>query len=85
MTKPRQCFIVLRDQFDENGFIPSLVTEGEFGHVPLSGDPTKFQSPWYWGKTFEQAEAFCIKTNRETFGLDETEAANIVASSMARQ
>lgn len=81
--KPRQCFIVLPDQYDEHGFIPSLVTEGEYGHAPLSGDPAKLQSPWYWGTTYEKARELCAKMNRETFKLDEIETANIVASSMA--
>lgn len=82
MAKPRRCFYIPNGQFDEHGYIPSLVTEGEPGHTPLRGDPAKFQAPWYWGKTYESATANCAAENLETFGLTEAEAAEIVASSM---
>jgi hypothetical protein len=77
----RQCFYVPVDQFDENGYIPSLVTENEPGHAPLRGNGP-FAEPWYWGKTYEQAKRACDEENERTFGLTPTQATRIVASSM---
>ena len=81
-TTPRQCFYIPVEQFDENGYIPSLVTEGEPGHAPLTGSGA-CSAPWYWGKTYEAAKAHAEKVNAEQFGLTAAEAAEIVASSMA--
>ena len=78
----RECYVILPDQYDDGGFIPSLVTEGEPGHAPLTGDPGKHQTPWRWGKTYEEARQACVKINQDTFGLSETECLDIVLSSM---
>ncbi len=79
-----QCFIVFEDQRDEHGFIPSLVTEGEWGHAPLRGDPEKLQSPWYWGTTIEEAQQVCAAQNRR-LGLTEDDVLRITASSMSQR
>lgn len=79
-TPARQCFYVPHDQFDENGYIPSLVTENEPGHAPLTGNG-RFAEPWYWGKTYEEAQKTCDRENAR-LGLSRLDAADIVASSM---
>ena len=78
----RQCYYIPVDQFDEHGYIPSLVTEGEWGHSPMSGSDST-QVPWYWGKTFAEAKETCRQVNRESFGLSEEEALGIVISMRA--
>jgi hypothetical protein len=81
MTMKRQCYHILADQRDENGYIPSLVTEDTPGHQPLSGAHPG-QRPWYWGKTYDEARKTCARVNAEQFGLTETQASQIVLSSM---
>jgi hypothetical protein len=76
----RQCFYVPVDQFDDNGYIPSLVTEGEAGHAPLKGNG-RFSAPYYWGKTHEQAKEVARKAN-EDLGLSERDVTDIIASSI---
>ncbi len=78
---PRHCFIIQEGQCDEGGYIPSLVTEHEAGHSPLRGDPAKFQTPWYWGKTYEQAKKVCAAENAR-LGLSGSDVIDIVASSI---
>lgn len=80
-AEPRQCFYQPIEQYDENGWIPSLVTEGEPGHTPLTGSGTA-AAPWYWGKTYEEARARCQEENGK-LGINPADAAKIVLSSMA--
>jgi hypothetical protein len=82
MTQPaaRQCFYIPAEQFDENGYIPSLVTEGQAGHAPLTGNGPH-ASPWYWGKTYEEARAVCAAENAK-LGISPEDAARIVLSSV---
>ena len=81
MTEPRICYVILDSQRDENGYIPSLCTEGEPGHAPMTGRG-EFASPWYWGKTYEEASAVCAAYNLKHFRLDAEAADVIVASTM---
>jgi hypothetical protein len=76
----RTAFYIPVGQFDVNGYIPSLVTENEAGHSPLDGGADG--TPWYWGKTFEQAQEFAAKANADK-GLSPQDVIDIVASSMA--
>lgn len=81
--KPRQCFIIVEGQsHPEFGYVPSLVTENEAGHQPMTGRGEQSQ-PWFWGTDYEEAKRTCEKVNAEDFGLDPGEAADIVASSIA--
>ena len=80
----RQCFVILESQRDENGYIPSLVTENEPGHQPATGNGP-CSVPWYWGDTFERAEKVCARVNLDRYGITEATAARIVASSMFPQ
>lgn len=82
MTEPRQCYLILVDQRDDEGYIPSLVVEGEPGHAPLTGDGAHSR-PWHWGRTYEDAKALCDRFNAEDFGLTPVDATIIVASSYA--
>lgn len=77
----RWCYYVPPDSnYDGHGFVPSLVVEGVAGHVPMTGQGEHAQ-PWYWGKTYEEAQATCAHVNRER-GLTAEEEAEIVTSSM---
>lgn len=84
MEGKRWCYWQDMDEHDKNGYIPSVVTEGEAGHSPLRGDPDKHQTPWYWGKTYEEAKRICAQQN-ERMGISEQDAADIVASSIGAQ
>lgn len=83
MTGKRKCFYIPEGQFDDKGYIPSLVTEGEMGHAPLKGNGP-FSQPWYWGKTKVEAEEIAAKEN-ERLGLSRQDVLEIVASSMGEQ
>lgn len=77
----RKCFYIDPTQdVDENGYIPSLVTENEPGHAPLVGNGSHAQ-PWYWGKTLEQANAIAKQQN-ERLGLTDRDVIEIISSSM---
>lgn len=80
MAAPRKCFWIPAEPYDENGYVPSLVTEGEPGHAPLTGKGS-CAAPWYWGKTYEEAQRVCDKEN-DKLGVTPREAAEIVLSSM---
>ncbi len=81
MSTPRQCFYIPVDALTEHGYVPSLVTESEPGHTPLSGNGAG-SAPWYWGGDYDAARRVCIEQNAR-LGIDEAAAAAIVASSMA--
>ena len=80
LTKPFCYYVDPCQDPGERGFIPSLVVAGESGHRPMIGSG-KFSSPWYWGKTLEEAEATCERVNAKR-GIDAELASAIVASSM---
>jgi hypothetical protein len=80
MTDARQCFAILETQQDEHGYIPSLVTENEPGHSPMTGDED--QALWYWGKTRERAQQVCDRVNKQRYGISPKTACRIIASSM---
>lgn len=79
----RECFYVFESMFVEGkGYIPSIVTENQGGHQPLSGkDDT--QTPYYWGMTLGEARKVARQANEDTYGLSRVEADAIVASSFA--
>jgi hypothetical protein len=77
---PRTCFYIEYGQFDERGYIPSLVTENEPGHAPLKGRGACADA-WHWGATYEQAKAHCEAVNRK-HGISPRDALDIVFSSM---
>ena len=79
-ASPRTCFYIPPDQHDENGWIPSVVTEGEPGHAPLTGNGP-CASPWYWGKTLAEAQGTAAVENAR-LGLTRDEVASIIASSL---
>ena len=80
MSVARQCYFIPVEQRDEIGFIPSLVTEGEPGHAPLSGRG-RHAAAWHWGRTYDQARAFAAQENTR-LGLSEADVADIICSSM---
>ena len=82
----RTCFIVLADQCNSIGYIPSLVTENEAGHSPLIGNGP-FSEPWYWGRPgmseegWVQAQRVCAEENAR-LGLTPDDVEEIVSSSI---
>lgn len=88
MTTPRFCFIVLVDQCNSQGYIPSVVYEDEDGHSPLIGSGEHSQ-PWFWGRPgfseegWEQAQRICAEENAR-LGLTPENVAEITASSIRR-
>jgi len=80
MNEPRKCFYQPVEQFDAHGYIPSMVTENEGGHTPLAGNGDH-ASPWYFGKTYDEARARCAEENAK-LGISEADALAIVMSSM---
>jgi hypothetical protein len=82
-TKPRGkrfCFYIPVGQFDEHGYIPSVVTEDEPRHQPLKGNGTH-SAPWHWGRTYDGARRICEEENAR-IGVTPQDAIEIVASSM---
>jgi hypothetical protein len=80
---PRTCYYIDLGEYDEGkGFVPCLVTEGQPGFSVFRGNG-EFAVPWYWGKTYDEAQELCARMNLEDFGLTKAEAAGIVRSSMA--
>lgn len=77
----RWCFYIPRGQCNDNGYIPSVVTEAEAGHAPLIGSG-ELSEPWYWGSTYEEAVALARKYNLER-GLSDEDVDEIVVSSVA--
>lgn len=80
-TQPRTCYYIPPDQRDDEGFIPSLVTEDQPGHVPFMGNGS-CASPWHWGRTYEAARDLAARMNLEDFGLDQMQVAAIMISSI---
>lgn len=79
--QPRKCFYIPTDAFVEGkGFVPSLVTEGEPGHSPLVGNGD-FAEPWYWGDTYEKAQAIAAAENAK-LGLTPDDVLTIILGSM---
>jgi hypothetical protein len=81
---PRQCFWIPAERYDERGWVPSLVTEGEPGHQPLTGKGAQAQ-PWFWGRTYDEARKTAGRENSRTFGLNPGDAAALVASSIGAE
>lgn len=79
MKEPRTCYFIPHDAGTPDGFIPSLVTENQPGHSPMTGNNT--QVPWFWGHTYEEAEATANSVNKRN-GITPTDAAEIICSSM---
>ena len=78
---PRRCYWISGRDLSAGQYVPGLVTEFEPGYGLMSGNG-RFASPWRWGTTMAQARAVCDQANRETFGLEPADAADIVLSSM---
>lgn len=78
---PRQCVYVLDSQYVEGrGYVPSMVTEGEAGHSPLTGKG-ELSEPWYWGHDLAKAKQIAAEFNAK-LGLTSADVEAIVMSSM---
>lgn len=66
----------------ERGYIPSRVFEDVSGHFPLVGDPSKHQSPWFWGDRITALR--CAEKCNADMGIDRQTAMNILSSSFAQ-
>lgn len=74
------CYVIIPDQKDENGYIPSAVFEGKKGHYPMTGKGD-CAAPWYWGKDLETAQRICDEQNK-TMGISKAEAHKMIAAAM---
>lgn len=77
----RQCYVIIPEQRDSKGYIPSLVIENKSGHRPLTSGNHKFAEPYHWGKNLAEAERICKEKN-EHDGLSEEDVRGIILSSM---
>ncbi len=77
----KYCYIILFDQRDENGFIPSIIQEGILGHRPMTGQGD-YSVPWYWGKTFGEAQKVCEEKNQR-LGISPQRAIEIYNSTQS--
>lgn len=80
---PRICYYIDPHQRNPQGFIPSVVTEGEPGFCPLVGSG-EHAEPWYWGTDLETAERICAQANVD-LGLTPYDVSNIIDSSITQQ
>jgi hypothetical protein len=79
----RICVYVAPDMHAEQGYVPAIVTEGEPGYTPLTGNGP-FAQPWYWGHDLTQAQQLAAQANAR-LGLSPEQVRSIIASSMAAQ
>lgn len=77
---PRTAFYVDESMYTPNGYIPSLVTEGEPGHSPMIGSG-ELSEPWYWGQDIDTAKRIAAKANADK-GLSEQDVEDIIHSSI---
>ena len=80
MTTRRTCIFVSETMLTKDGYIPSVVTEDEPGHAPLTGNGD-FARPWYWGHDIVEARRLAREYN-EQLGLSEDDVQAIILSSM---
>lgn len=76
----RFCYYIPHDSGTDKGFIPSIVIEGESGHRPMTGGPSEFAVPYYWGD-YETAKQVAAKRNAD-MGLSKKDVDEIICSSM---
>jgi hypothetical protein len=92
-VRTRMCYFIPSDGFvDKLGFRVSIVRENEGGHHPSGGWPYDGKNhgvdmpvairPWFWGKTFKDAEEIAAKMNAD-IGLNEVDVNNIMISSIS--
>lgn len=78
----RKCFYIPVDQHvPGKGYVPSLVTENEAGHAPLTGQG-ELSEPWFWGDDYEKACEIARQENAR-LGLTEDDVQEIIESSVA--
>lgn len=80
-TKGRMAFYVNEYMHTPHGYVPAIVFENDPGYYPMMGKG-EFSQPWYWGHDIAKAKQIAVEANAK-LGLTETEADQIVFSSMA--
>lgn len=80
-TDPRQVVWVFETSLTEHGYIPSIVTENQPGHSPLSGNGEAAQ-PWYWGHDLGKAREIAAEYNAR-MGYDPDAVREVLTSSFA--
>lgn len=78
-TGKRQCFYIDETMLTEHGYVPSMITENEPGHAPMTGGPGG--TPWYWGHDLAAAKKIAAESNAR-LGISAADALAIVLSSM---
>jgi hypothetical protein len=72
-------FIDVGSYVPGRGYRPSIVVEGVAGQFPVGEDV----DAWYWGRTYAEACEIC-RVKNERLGISESEAFQIVASSLSK-
>ncbi len=82
MTEPRMCYLIneAQDPKVHDGYVPSVVFEGEPGHRPMTGQGEGCR-PWIWGQDLSAAQMICAAQNKE-MGLSTRDVEEIIDSSM---
>lgn len=86
-TDQRMCYFIPTDGYIENeGWRPSIVTEGVPGHRPIGTWPPDVNAPrpYFWGHDYVDAVASAKRQN-DRLGLSDNDVAEIVASSMVAE
>jgi hypothetical protein len=79
LPAPRRCIYVFETSLTEHGYVPSMITEGQAGHSPMTGNGEHSQ-PWYWGHDLATARRLAAEQNTK-MGLSPSDVNEIVASS----
>lgn len=78
------CYKIMEEQYILEGntprYIPSLVRKDDPCHYPMTGGPE--QTPWYWGKSLEEAQEIARDYNTKTLKLTEEQIDDIIMSSI---
>ncbi len=81
MSERDWCYFIPPQPDNERGFIPACVIENVQGYLMMAGNG-QGSSPWFWGKTLDDANETCQKVNAGR-GIDSKRALDIVLSTMA--
>jgi hypothetical protein len=81
-SEPKGCFFIPAKPWEDTGkWVPSWVTRDQPGHTPFAGNPAKLQQPWFWGRTYLEAQETASRENAK-LGISPAQAAAIILSSV---
>ena len=80
LERGRWCYVIVEQFREAEGYVPAIAVEGDPGLYPMLGNG-ECASPWYWGKTREEAQAIADATNAR-MGISVERATEITDSSI---